>query len=130
MTLRIKLIDPEFVLVTVEVQGQDGPAEEAALPTDAVPVVPTLRLKCRHKGPNALAEWLHSFDRRSTVDALAEVLVDFGGSLADEAGRPVGASRQVIAAVLDQVKPAEGASLFGAVVDAYIRALSEGAAKN
>lgn len=137
MSIKIKLIDPRFVLAIVAVMVAADEVQ-AELPEGAVaaPVVPpALRLKCRYLAPHALAEWLDSFKTRTTVDALSDVLVDFGGTVLDDSGQPVPISRPALAALLDQVKPTpkdDGTerTLFMAILDAYLLALSEGAAKN
>ena len=147
MSIRIRLVDPTLVTVVVPVLPTDpAPAEDmgdlvaAALgetPAGTAPVaaVPALRLACHYKGPNTLAEWLASFASRTTTDVLQEILASWSGLGEGDSDAAPAVTRPAIAALLDQVKPEpkpDGGThtLFMAIVDGYLAALAEAAAKN
>lgn len=147
MSIRIRLIDPKLVTVVVPVLPTDpAPAEDmgalvaAALgetPAGAtsVPAAPALRLACHYKGPNTLAEWLASFASRTTTDVVQEILASWSGLGEGDSDAAPLVTRQAIAALLDQVEPepkpdGSAQTLFMAIVDGYLAALSEAAAKN
>jgi len=134
--IRIKLQDPKRVTVTVEttaveaIAAMDAQAEVATAPAQPA----TLRLNCLYLGPHSLSEWLKSFEHRTTVDALMEVVEGWRGPQ-DEEGNDLPFSRAHLALVLDQVEAAptpegEQPTLFAALVDGYVQACAKAERKN